>query len=167
MKIIFRWFTQNKSLVVCLGYEWFFVTVFKTALRGSLYCGVFAQCTDSNYSLWKVTKKIKQTIKPSPPLRTTQGTWARNPAEKAQAFANHLMQIFCRTCPSPPRWNRRTRLNPRKPLPTRTTNQPPQKNQSPISHQQLTSQEISRIRPNHWQHPQRTAHHWNSIPNFS
>jgi hypothetical protein len=28
----------------------------------------------TDYSLWKVTKKIKQVKKPSPPLRTSQGT---------------------------------------------------------------------------------------------
>jgi hypothetical protein len=44
--------------------------------------------TDSNdYSLWKVTKKIKQITKCSPPLTTSQGPWARNNAEKAHAFA--------------------------------------------------------------------------------
>jgi hypothetical protein len=30
----------------------------------------------TGYSLWKATKKIKQIKKP-PPLRTSQGTWAR------------------------------------------------------------------------------------------
>jgi hypothetical protein len=31
-----------------------------------------------NYSRWKVTKKIKQITKSSPPPRTTQGTWPKN-----------------------------------------------------------------------------------------
>jgi hypothetical protein len=51
--------------------------------------------TDSTvYSLWKVTKEIKQIAKSSPPLRTPQGTWARINAEKAPAFAKHLEQVF-------------------------------------------------------------------------
>jgi hypothetical protein len=41
-----------------------------------------------------VTKKIEQTTKSSPPLMAPQGTWARNNAEKAHAFAKHLEQIF-------------------------------------------------------------------------
>jgi hypothetical protein len=44
--------------------------------------------TDStDYSLWKVTKKIKQITKSSPPLRTPLGTGARNKADKPHAFA--------------------------------------------------------------------------------
>jgi hypothetical protein len=43
---------------------------------------------------WTVTEKIIQTTKSSPPLRITQGIWARNSTEKAHAFANHLMQVF-------------------------------------------------------------------------
>jgi hypothetical protein len=42
----------------------------------------------------KVTKKIKQITKSSPPLKTPQGIWARNNAEKAQAFTKHLEQVF-------------------------------------------------------------------------
>jgi hypothetical protein len=40
--------------------------------------------TESNvYSLWNSAKKIKEFRKPSPPLRTSQGTWARSNVEKA------------------------------------------------------------------------------------
>jgi hypothetical protein len=54
----------------------------------------FTPKDSTGYSLWKVTKKIKQTTKSSPLLRTTQGTWVRNPTEKAHAFPNHLTQFF-------------------------------------------------------------------------
>jgi hypothetical protein len=47
-----------------------------------------------NCSLWKATKKIEQVKKPSPPLRTSQGTWATSNTEKAHAFAEHLAHIF-------------------------------------------------------------------------
>jgi hypothetical protein len=42
----------------------------------------------TDYSLWKVTKKIKQITKSSPPLRTPQGTWAENNAEKLMPSPN-------------------------------------------------------------------------------
>jgi hypothetical protein len=40
-----------------------------------------------------VTKKIKQVKKPSPPLRTSQGTWARSNVKKAHAFTGHLVNV--------------------------------------------------------------------------
>jgi hypothetical protein len=48
----------------------------------------------TDYSLWKATKKIKQVKKPSPPLRTSQGTRARNNVKKAHAFNEHLQTFF-------------------------------------------------------------------------
>jgi hypothetical protein len=48
----------------------------------------------TNYSLWKTTKKLKTVTQPSTPVRTSQRTWARSNAEKAQAFAHHLASIF-------------------------------------------------------------------------
>jgi hypothetical protein len=51
--------------------------------------------TESNdYSLWKATKKIEQVKKPSPPLRASQGTWARSNVEETHAFAQHLAKVF-------------------------------------------------------------------------
>jgi hypothetical protein len=47
----------------------------------------------TDYSLWQATKKIKPVKKPSPPLRTSEGTWARSNVEKAHAFA-HLAKDF-------------------------------------------------------------------------
>jgi hypothetical protein len=44
--------------------------------------------------LWKETKKIKQVTKPSPPLRTSQRTWARSNVEKANAFAEQSANVF-------------------------------------------------------------------------
>jgi hypothetical protein len=44
--------------------------------------------------LWEATKKIKHIRKPSPPLRASQGTWARSNVEKAHAFAEHLAKAF-------------------------------------------------------------------------
>jgi hypothetical protein len=47
----------------------------------------------TDYSLWKATKKIKQVKKP-PPLRVSQGTWARSNVEKVHASAEHLANVF-------------------------------------------------------------------------
>jgi hypothetical protein len=44
--------------------------------------------TESTESLWKATKNIKLVKKPSPPLRTSQGTSARSNVEKAHTFQN-------------------------------------------------------------------------------
>jgi hypothetical protein len=44
--------------------------------------------------LWKATKEIKQVKKPSPPLRTSQGTWARSNVEKAHSFAEHFANVL-------------------------------------------------------------------------
>jgi hypothetical protein len=43
--------------------------------------------------LWKAANKIEQVKKP-PPIRTSQGTWARSNVEKAHAFAEHLANAF-------------------------------------------------------------------------
>jgi hypothetical protein len=48
----------------------------------------------TDYSLRKATKKIKQVKKPSPPLRASQGTWARSNIEKAHTFFEHLAEVF-------------------------------------------------------------------------
>jgi hypothetical protein len=48
----------------------------------------------TDHSLWKTTKKIKQVKKSSPPLRTSQGIWARSNVEKAHALTEHLAKIF-------------------------------------------------------------------------
>jgi hypothetical protein len=37
---------------------------------------------------------IASNKKPSPPLWTSQGTWARSSVEKAHAFAEHLANVF-------------------------------------------------------------------------
>jgi hypothetical protein len=48
----------------------------------------------TDYSLWKATNKIKQVKKSSPPLRTSQRTWARSNVEKADTFAEQLAKVF-------------------------------------------------------------------------
>jgi hypothetical protein len=56
----------------------------------------FTPTESADYSLWNGTKKIKQVKKPSPPLRTSQGTWTRSNVEKAHTFTEHLAKVFSR-----------------------------------------------------------------------
>ena len=46
------------------------------------------------YSLWKATKKLKRPKTVSPPLRQTNGCWARSDEEKCATFAEHLKDVF-------------------------------------------------------------------------
>lgn len=49
---------------------------------------------DTNYSLWKVARKTKMQQTSAPPIKTTEGNWARNEEEKANTFATHLESVF-------------------------------------------------------------------------
>ena len=49
---------------------------------------------NTDYSLWKATKKIKRPIMQIPPNREKDGKWARNNEQKAQRFAEHQEHIF-------------------------------------------------------------------------
>lgn len=44
----------------------------------------------TDYSLWKLTEKIKTPKQSIPPLRLYNGKWARNNKDKAKLFAEHL-----------------------------------------------------------------------------
>jgi hypothetical protein len=48
----------------------------------------------TDYSLWKATKYLKRLIAQVPPIKTTDGRWARNNLEKANTFAQHLEKRF-------------------------------------------------------------------------
>jgi hypothetical protein len=49
---------------------------------------------DTDYSLWKGTKQLKQPIQRIPPIRNADQTWARSDKEKANTFAGHLRKAF-------------------------------------------------------------------------
>ena len=49
---------------------------------------------DTDYSMWKATKKISKQITSIPPLRTENGSWAKSNKQKAELFADHLEDIF-------------------------------------------------------------------------
>ncbi|KAK7871524.1 hypothetical protein R5R35_010330 [Gryllus longicercus] len=48
----------------------------------------------TDYSLWKITKKLKRPTKHVPPLRKTDGSWARTENDKAEEFAKYFANTF-------------------------------------------------------------------------
>lgn len=48
----------------------------------------------TDYSLWKVTKRIKRPLQHIPPICSSSGTWARSDAEKATVCGKHVAQVF-------------------------------------------------------------------------
>lgn len=60
----------------------------------STYLRDLTNDSSTDYSLWKATKIIKRPIMQVPPIRRTDGKWARNNEQKAQQFAEHLENIF-------------------------------------------------------------------------
>ena len=58
------------------------------------YLANLSPTTDSNYSLWKVSRKLKRPPQTIPLIRCPQGRWARSPIDKANLFANHLSNVF-------------------------------------------------------------------------
>jgi hypothetical protein len=61
----------------------------------------------TDYSLWKVTKRLKRPTMSIPPLRKPDRTWAKGDKEKADVFAAHLERTFLphgeRMLATPPR----------------------------------------------------------------
>lgn len=49
---------------------------------------------ETDYSLWKVTKKLKRPCMHSAPIRSLDGSWAKTNQQKAEVFANHLERTF-------------------------------------------------------------------------
>ncbi|CAG4981213.1 unnamed protein product [Colias eurytheme] len=49
---------------------------------------------ETNFSLWKASKKLKQPVSSNPPIRKGNTEWASSDAQKADTFAEHLEQVF-------------------------------------------------------------------------
>ncbi|KAI4474640.1 hypothetical protein M0804_014746 [Polistes exclamans] len=49
---------------------------------------------DTNYSLWKTTKRFKRPIKSIPAIRNIDGSWAKSTEKQAETFAINLEKIF-------------------------------------------------------------------------
>lgn len=74
--------------------------------------------TDStSHSLWRATKQLKSPVTFESPIRLPNGDWARNNAEKANAFADHLTQVFTPNISSTTNCNLQPSCNlPKKPI---------------------------------------------------
>ncbi|EDX18497.1 GD15515 [Drosophila simulans] len=49
---------------------------------------------DPHHNLWNVTKRIKRPLKRIPPIRRQDNSWCRTETERANAFAEHLEEVF-------------------------------------------------------------------------
>lgn len=58
------------------------------------YLAQLSPTENTDYSLWKATRKLKQPQKCNPPIRKNGGGWARNNEDKAARFAEHLEAVF-------------------------------------------------------------------------
>ena len=58
------------------------------------YIANLSPTADSNYSLWKASRKFTRPPQIIPPIRYPQGGWARPPIQKANLFASHLTNVF-------------------------------------------------------------------------
>jgi hypothetical protein len=48
----------------------------------------------SNYSLWKVTKSVKQPQTHIPPILKSDGSWAKSDKEKSEEFSKYFQDVF-------------------------------------------------------------------------
>lgn len=49
---------------------------------------------NTNYSLWKSTRKLKRPLEQVTPIRIDHDSWAKSNKEKADLFADHLEKVF-------------------------------------------------------------------------
>jgi len=56
----------------------------------NMYVSGLSADRNSGYSLWKCTKRLNRPIKHVPPIRRTDGSWARTALDKASVFAEEL-----------------------------------------------------------------------------
>lgn len=54
----------------------------------------------TNYSLWKASKNLDRTTARIPPIKKSNGLWAKTNIEKAKLFATHLSDVFQPYSPS-------------------------------------------------------------------
>jgi transposase len=66
----------------------------KNLLHKINYLSKLSPTEDSDYALWKATKKLKRPQQIIPPIKDLDGKWCRNDQEKADAFAEYLSTVF-------------------------------------------------------------------------
>ena len=58
------------------------------------YLANLPSTADSNYSLWKASRKLTRPTQIISPIRSPRGGWACSPIEKANLFSDHLSNVF-------------------------------------------------------------------------
>lgn len=59
-----------------------------------LYLESLSPSKDSDYSLWKATRKIRRPLNSNPPLKADLGEWVRDDYNKANLFASYMESVF-------------------------------------------------------------------------
>lgn len=60
----------------------------------SNYIQALSPTAETNYSLWKATRKLKRPQQHISPIRKEDGTWARSAEEKVECLAKHFASVF-------------------------------------------------------------------------
>jgi len=95
-KIRRQWQQQNSSLLKFNQA----IKILRLALREEQnqgfqnYLSELSATERTDYSLWKTTRSLKRPERSIPPVRLSDGNWARSDEEKANAFAAYLMKVF-------------------------------------------------------------------------
>jgi len=58
------------------------------------YLSKLSVTPETNYSLWKATKRLKQTQQHHPHIRKQDWNWARSEEEKADTFVEYFSKVF-------------------------------------------------------------------------
>ncbi|CAD7076946.1 unnamed protein product [Hermetia illucens] len=56
--------------------------------------GLKAVIKDTNYAVWKTTRRIKKSIQAETPIQSQQGAWIISNQQKAEAFAKYFEKVF-------------------------------------------------------------------------
>ena len=62
------------------------------------YLGNLSPLADTKHSLWKAARWFTRPAQRIPPIRTTQGGWARSSTDKTNVFVLHLTEVFNPHC---------------------------------------------------------------------
>jgi len=58
------------------------------------YLSKLSATSETNYSLWKTTKRLKRPQTHHAPIKKQDESWVRRKEEKAKTFAEHLSKVF-------------------------------------------------------------------------
>lgn len=65
-----------------------------TNARNATFEQYITSLSKDDHTIWKATKKFKRPQTSNPPIRKTDGSWAKSDADKATTFAEHVAEVF-------------------------------------------------------------------------